>query len=63
MEFALSDLREATPNGRDYNPQGPGALREAVDEQTARVQRVRYVKDELEQLYNRIDGETEQRSA
>jgi len=44
---ALHALREAWPNGRDYYPQGPGALREAEAEMNSRCARLDSVDREL----------------
>lgn len=40
----LDALSLATPNGRDYYPQGPQALAEAIREHEARIAAVRAVR-------------------
>jgi hypothetical protein len=42
----LAALREATPNGRDYYPQGPQALGEAQEQHAARLA---FINDLVEQ--------------
>jgi len=48
-------LREAMPNGRDYYPQGPGALARADEEFFGRLMRLKTVFEELEALAIAID--------
>jgi hypothetical protein len=50
LRQALAKLREATPNGRDYYPQGPEAIYAALDEYRDRDKRLRAVLAELEEL-------------
>jgi hypothetical protein len=50
-------LAEATPNGRDYYPQGPDVLYKAIDEHRSRQQRLESVKKELQELVENIDGQ------
>lgn len=52
---AMSALRVATPNGRDYYPQGPQAYGEALDEHLARLGKIEEVRKELEALIEGID--------
>ena len=44
---AMEALREAYPNGRDYYPQGPGALKQATEEHRARIDRLVDIRTEL----------------
>lgn len=44
------------PNGRDYYPQGDGALEEAVKEHEARIQKVRSVIDEIQKIAEHVVG-------
>jgi len=54
---ALRVLERASPNGRDYYPQGNAALRQAEAEHRSRAERVHSVIKELEQLAEAIaDG-------
>lgn len=43
----LSALEQASPNGRDYYPQGDGALRKAVEEHACCCKAMTLVADEL----------------
>ncbi len=47
---AMNALNEAAPNGRDYYPQGPDALREAQQEHRARLEKLQSVKTELQEI-------------
>ena len=51
---ALDALAEASPNGRDYYPQGDGALAQALTEHRQRVEAVRRVRDEMVALYEAV---------
>jgi len=44
----------ASPNGRDYYPQGPGAIRQAEAEHQARIDKVRAVQQEIYDLMEAI---------
>lgn len=46
----LRALFAASPNGRDYYPQGPDALRQAETEYRSRVARVQSVLTELDKF-------------
>jgi hypothetical protein len=46
--------RAATPNGRDYYPQGPGAIEQAMAEHRDRVQALGRVLTELVQLMEAV---------
>jgi hypothetical protein len=50
LEAAVSLLREASPNGRDYYPQGPAALKAAEDEHMKRIGAIRAVMQDMETL-------------
>lgn len=52
---AIKSLEETQPNGRDYYPQGEGALKEAMDQYLSRVQRLQSVRDELLELAMVLD--------
>lgn len=54
---ALSDMREATPHGRDYYVQQPDGLRQAQLEHDSRMQRVQAVADEYLELGMRIQDQ------
>jgi hypothetical protein len=55
LRNAEQALAEMTPNGRDYYPQGPNAIYEALTEHRARQQKVTDVRVELERLAEAID--------
>jgi hypothetical protein len=47
-------LQNAAPNGRDYYPQGAGAIHSALEEHEARLKKLRDVRRELEELAEAI---------
>lgn len=47
---AMTALAEATPNGRDYYPQGPDAIKAAGAEHRERIAKLREVLDDMEAL-------------
>lgn len=47
---AMAKLAAAAPNGRDYYPQGTGALTEAQQEHEARAAKLRSVAAELQEI-------------
>ena len=47
---AIEALGQAAPNGRDYYPQGPAAIRAAMEQHVQRVRRLQSVYDELERM-------------
>jgi hypothetical protein len=47
---AMATLRQNSPNGRDYYPAGPQAFTAAVDENEARIAKLRDVLTELEEM-------------
>lgn len=51
---AYEAMRECGPNGRDYYPQGPGALERAIRQHFDRLSRVDSVRSELEALIGKI---------
>lgn len=53
----IEALEQAAPNGRDYYPQGDGALQVALREHGARLQKLVDVRDELQAIWQ---GLTEQ---
>lgn len=54
LRAALDALGEAAPNGRDYYPQGPDAIRVAVAEHAARVAALRDVLADIEALHEHV---------
>ncbi len=55
VEEALVRLAAASPNARDYYPQGLGAWEKAVQEHDARMEKLREVARELLQVFEGID--------
>ena len=51
LRAALVELADFTPDGRDYYPQGSDATAQAGREHRTRVDRVRSVLVEIEELY------------
>lgn len=60
---ALLALSDASPNGRDYYPQGDSALREAVWEHQNRTERLRTVQDELMEISIGIQDQADAQEA
>jgi hypothetical protein len=56
LTSALTALALAEPNGRDYYPQGPDALKTAQAEHKFRLQRVEDVRKEILEIAEHIDG-------
>lgn len=54
---ALEALAGMSPNARDYYPQGPGAFDRADDDHQDRMNRVRKVLEEVQELDLSLDGE------
>lgn len=50
LDSAYAALKETSPNGRDYYPQGPTALASAEREHFSRLARVDSVKDEIDRM-------------
>lgn len=61
IQDALTALCACRPNGRDYYPQGPGALSAAIDEAIARENALQEVIDELHEIINHIERNAEER--
>jgi hypothetical protein len=51
---AIGALYEASPNARDYYPNGPAAYDRASKEHAARIAALRTVLDELTELYESL---------
>lgn len=54
LRDALKMLENAGPHGRDYYPQGPGALDEAIKEHRSRLERIQSVMEELQAIHEAI---------
>jgi hypothetical protein len=51
---AILDVERAGPNGRDYYPQGPGAIACAMREHEARLTRLTIVRQEIEDIIEHV---------
>jgi hypothetical protein len=58
----LDALSLAAPNGRDYYPQGPDALKLATVAHVSRVARIQSVLDELRELSEHVADEQDRRN-
>ena len=54
LRLAALALGEAYPNARDYYPQGPHALAEALADHDARVRSILRVREEIEALLEHV---------
>jgi hypothetical protein len=61
LNDAYEAMKQTAPNGRDYYPQGPDALRAATDEHMDRLRRLDAVKTEIDQLAMAIDEQGKDR--
>lgn len=48
---AMTALRRAAPNGRDYYPLGPDAIHRATSEHVARLKKLEEVQKELMEIW------------
>ena len=55
VEAAIDAVRKANPNGRDYYPVGPQALTSAIEQQSARLQKLNGISAELMELCQHCD--------
>lgn len=56
LEAARKALKNACPNGRDYYPQGPDAMEQAVKRHDSWGWMLRKLTDEIVDLAEAIDG-------
>jgi len=56
LDGAMRALGECAPNGRDYYPQGPDALKQAIREHEARIADLETVRREVAQIVNQLEG-------
>lgn len=63
IRAAIVKLDKACPNGRDYYPQGPHALADAISEHDERVKRLISVQRELETIAEHISDAMDAREA
>jgi hypothetical protein len=54
VDAAIAALMAATPNGRDYYPQGVEAITTALVEHQARIDRLATTRGELSEIAERI---------
>jgi hypothetical protein len=57
IDAACMAMAQARPHGCDYYPQGDDAIAAAEDEWLARIERLRAVRREMEELANAIIGD------
>jgi hypothetical protein len=50
VEEAIQKIRATYPHGRDYYPQGEEAIRVAQEEHAQRLEYLKVIKQDLEQL-------------
>jgi hypothetical protein len=67
LRIAHRSLAEATPNGRDYYPQGASATQLVMDQHERRCQDLHRILAELEEMRNHVEAllefQAEQRAA
>ena len=56
LRAAIDALRETAPHGRDYYPQGNGAISVAMREYQSRLDRLQGVLKELQDIAEAIDA-------
>jgi len=54
LRLALAAMRSAAPNARDYSVQSPDAFKLAVEEHEARIQQVKDVLSQYQELAEKI---------
>jgi hypothetical protein len=54
IQEAWAALKRASPNGRDYYPQGPQVVYAAEEEHFDRLNRLKSVQDELEEIMGHV---------
>lgn len=54
LNAAYEALKQTAPNGRDYYPLGPQAMKQAEEEHFARLRKVDEVKNEIDALAEAI---------
>jgi len=55
IRSAMEALREAEPNGRDYYTQGAAAVHTAIREHNARMEKLRSVRVDLQELIEHVE--------
>jgi hypothetical protein len=63
LRIALEALQEAAPHGRDYYVQEGAATKEAIQEHTSRLSRVKSVLDEMSEIREGIETQKLARKA
>ena len=61
LRLAIEALAAADPNGRDYDPQGPGAIAIAIGQHGDRLQGLTDVLKELHEIAEAIDAQPDGR--
>lgn len=62
LDAAIDALRACAPNGRDYYPQGPAALMQAVREHDKRIASLCEVLTEIELLAENVNEQRDARA-
>lgn len=57
LSRVLSAMHDASPNARDYYPQGPGAFTKAMEEHSERIKRVIALRSEMMEILAHLEGE------
>ena len=57
LEEARKAMAETAPNGRDYYPQGPDAIRLATIEHGERMAKIEALMDDLMTLYCAVEAQ------
>jgi uncharacterized membrane protein len=52
---AENTIRQAAPNGRDYYPQGSNVIYDAIEQNVARQQKVREVREEIATIIEAVE--------
>lgn len=63
LDVTMTALAKASPHGRDYYPQGDGALRKATREHESRCERIRSVQREIVQIAEALPPGRDRRPA
>jgi hypothetical protein len=54
FEVLIDAMKEIAPNGRDYYPQSPEAIYEAMEDHTYRFVQIRHIKSQIEAIAKKV---------
>lgn len=54
LSAAIDALRESAPHGRDYYPQGPGVINQAIEEHCSRLKKLEDLQKEIKAIIHAI---------